>query len=367
MACTIIDTLFAHLNKKCTNVDLHFSIEISNIRYLLSQYLCNPSPRLNLARFSDMLFIFLQLSILFLSSTHFIDLKIMTDNQVNQVSLNAYNSNHELYDQVRPDFPAAAVDGLVFDLMKLTAGKSRVLELASGTGKFTRALVDRGFCGSENATEDKHFLVAVEPSQGMIDSFQRNFPNNKPLVIKASAYDLASSSELLNLKNKNIWDAVIIAQAFHWFGTLAALAQFSKVLGPKGKLGLVWNYEDLVDLPATNWQVRVTEYVWSFDGDVPQYRRMNWIDAFTTDNQQYFELPYEEKTVRFELTMPRSSVWPYWASRSYITALPFDKQEEIRRTVEDIVYAKDIPESDKNENDDLIVRRATHVVCATKK
>ena len=283
------------------------------------------------------------------------------NSDVNQVSLSSFNSNHELYDKVRPDFPAAAVDGLVSDMMRLTPGKSRILEVASGTGKFTRALVNRGYCGDDTSNS---LLVAVEPSQGMIDSFQKNFPNNWPPVVKASAYDM--SPDIASTS----FDAVIAAQAFHWFGNAKALKEFARVLVDGGKLGLVWNYEDLDKLPATNWQVKVTEYIWSFDGDVPQYRRLEWVNAFAPNSEtgeQFFQMPYEEKVVEFELVMARDQVWPYWASRSYITALPESKQLEIKQNVEKIVYADDIPASDIAENGkDLIVRRATHVVCATK-
>lgn len=281
--------------------------------------------------------------------------------KVNETSLSSFNSNHELYDKYRPDFPGAAVDGLVTKLMALTLGKSRILEVASGTGKFTRALVTRGFCGKTSSGDD--LLVAAEPSQGMIDSFVKNFPDVP--VVQTSAFELAAQFP------GAAFDAVIAAQAFHWFGVPAALREFAHVLKPAGKLGLVWNYEDIEGLDSDNWQVKITHYIWSFDGDVPQYRRMEWVKAFhdkTPDGEgPFFETPYEELTVQFELVMPRDTVWPYWRSRSYITALPEEKQEEIRKNVEAIVYGN-IPAQDLAPNGkDLIVRRATHVVCATKK
>lgn len=298
-----------------------------------------------------------------------------TAKKVNQTSLTSFNANHKLYDQVRPDFPAAAVDGLVFDLMNLVPGKSSILEVASGTGKFTKALISRGFCATSSSpldtsskTQQRELLVAVEPSQGMITTFQTNFPNNKPPVYQASAYDMSAYI------SGESFDAVIAAQAFHWFGTRDALKEFARVLVPGGKLGLVWNYEDLDDLDSENWQVKVTNYVWGFDGDVPQYRRMEWTKAFEVGaadgggQKQYFASPYEELTVRTEVEVPRELIWPYWQSRSYITALPDDKQAEIKQHVEEIVYGEDIPVSDLAKNGkDLLVRRATHVVCATKK
>lgn len=306
--------------------------------------------------------------------------------QVNSTALSSFNQNHILYDQVRPTFPDSAVDDLMFNMMSLVPGKAKVLEVACGTGKFTRKLVERGFSkrqvNEEEGQEGEAMLVASDPSEGMIKSFELNFPTtgansstDNPPVFQASVYDLTTTPQATA---RAPFDAVIAAQAFHWFGTRSALRQLAAVLKPEGKLGLVWNYEDLEGLPATNWQVRVTLLVWGYDIHVPQYRRMTWLKAFTDtmseddngdeEGKQYFEMPYKEAHHRFTLNMPRDTVWPYWASRSYITALPQEKQDEIRNQVEEIVYAKDIPAEDLGgENgDELVVRRATHIVCATK-
>jgi SAM-dependent methyltransferase len=277
--------------------------------------------------------------------------------KVNQVSLNSFNSNHALYDRVRPDFPAAAVDALVTDLMHLNphdpAVTTRVVEVGSGTGKFTKALVARGFA-------ERGQLEAVEPSAGMNASFRKNFPQGPP-VHEASVYDLGKV-----IADESA-DGILIAQAFHWFGNVAALRALAKALKPGAKLGLIWNYEDLDGLPASNWQRQTTEYVWQFDKDVPQYKDLDWISAFTDPANHYFAYPYEERFITHTVVIPRAMVWPYWASRSYITALPQSKQDEIRKKIEAIVFSDDIPATDLTENGDLIARRGTHIVAALKK
>lgn len=293
---------------------------------------------------------------------------------VNTTSQTSFNSNHALYDQVRPSFPPAAVDALVGPAMlNLVPGKSKVLEVACGTGKFTRALVDRGIHQGGR-------LLASDPSGGMLESFRQNF-GDQVTAVQASVYDLAGNPQIAaagNVTGSEVsegqdgqgFDAVIAAQAFHWFGTAPALRHLASVLCPRGKLGLVWNYEDMDVLPASNWQKRVTEYIWSFDAGVPQYRHLDWIAAFTTPDGEnggrvYFETPYTETHVKTEVGMPRDMVWPYWASRSYITALPREKQDEARKYVEQIVHGE-IPKEDLTEDGELVVRRGTHVVCARK-
>jgi SAM-dependent methyltransferase len=41
-----------------------------------------------------------------------------------------------------------------------------------------------------------------------------------------------------------IADAVVVAQAFHWFADMEALAEISRVLKARGTLVLVWNVKD---------------------------------------------------------------------------------------------------------------------------
>jgi ubiquinone/menaquinone biosynthesis C-methylase UbiE len=49
-------------------------------------------------------------------------------------------------------------------------------------------------------------------------------------------------------------DAIIVAQAFHWFSTDEALTEFARVLKPGGSLGLIWNFYDRDHLPE--WQLQ---------------------------------------------------------------------------------------------------------------
>ena len=67
-------------------------------------------------------------------------------------AIRAFGSNHKLYDQVRPSFTDSSVVVLT-SALGLHPG-SRVVELGSGTGKFTKSIADNGY-----------ELVAVEPSE----------------------------------------------------------------------------------------------------------------------------------------------------------------------------------------------------------
>jgi SAM-dependent methyltransferase len=95
-----------------------------------------------------------------------------------------------------------------------------VLDLAAGTGKLTRLLVAR-FAR----------VIAVEPLDEMRAYLEE-------LVKEAEA--LAGEAEAIPVPDASV-DAVFVAEAFHWFGGPAAVAEIARVLRPGGALVLMWN------------------------------------------------------------------------------------------------------------------------------
>ncbi len=127
----------------------------------------------------------------------------------------------EEYERGRPDYPSDAVRWLV-DRLPIRPG-NRVVELASGTGKLTRALLPTGAA-----------VVAVEPTPGMRRVLHRLLPSVDLLAGMAEAIPLADGCA----------DAVVVGQAFHWFRVPAALEEIARVLRPHHALALVWNRRD---------------------------------------------------------------------------------------------------------------------------
>src|SRR6185369_7093387 len=111
---------------------------------------------------------------------------------------------------------------LVVDVLGLRPGR-RLLDLAAGTGKFTRLVAGTGVD-----------LVAVEPVAAMRDELVARVPGVEALDGRAEELPLGDGSV----------DAVVSAQAFHWFDAPRALAEMHRVLRPSGRLALVWNVHD---------------------------------------------------------------------------------------------------------------------------
>jgi SAM-dependent methyltransferase len=130
----------------------------------------------------------------------------------------AFGRAAELYERARPGWPAAAVE---LALHELGLGpKSTVVEVGAGTGKLTRQLVVR--VGR---------VVAVEPDEAMRAVLARVVPAAEAVAGRAESLPLADGSV----------DAVMAAEAFHWFDGPAALAEFARVLRPGGGVALLWN------------------------------------------------------------------------------------------------------------------------------
>jgi ubiquinone/menaquinone biosynthesis C-methylase UbiE len=121
----------------------------------------------------------------------------------------------------RPDYPPEAAQWLR-EVLGLGPGKT-VLDLGAGTGKFIRYLKDTGAR-----------VVAVEPVDAMRAELSRRHHDVDALAGTAEAIPLPDAS----------LDAVVCAQAFHWFATTRALPEIRRVLRVGGMLGLIWNVRD---------------------------------------------------------------------------------------------------------------------------
>jgi SAM-dependent methyltransferase len=152
-----------------------------------------------------------------------------------------FGSAAEAYERGRPSWAPEAVAFLV---SRFGLGPGRVVaDVAAGTGKLTRLLVASG---AE--------VVAVEPVAGMRRVLAAVLPE-VPVV--------AGVAEALPLRAGAV-DAVMVAEAFHWFDVEASLAEVRRILRPGGGLALLWNRAG-EDPPA--WQVELGRLLRSFRGE----------------------------------------------------------------------------------------------------
>ncbi|TGD99832.1 class I SAM-dependent methyltransferase [Methylobacterium nonmethylotrophicum] len=164
-----------------------------------------------------------------------------------------FSAGAETYASGRPDYPAALTAWLR-DGLRLGPGRSAA-DLGAGTGKFTALLAATGAA-----------VAAIEPVEAMRARLAASLPG---------VTALAGSAEAMPLPDASL-DAIVCAQAFHWFATPAALAEIRRVLKVGGRLGLVWNVRD----EATPWVRALTAIMNAHEGDAPRYHTGAWRTVF---------------------------------------------------------------------------------------
>jgi SAM-dependent methyltransferase len=182
------------------------------------------------------------------------------------------------YHRWRPSYPAAAVDWLA------PSAPARVADLGAGTGKLTDLLVARGL-----------EVDAVEPDQRMLAVLGRTCPTARLHQSDSSRIPVGDAT----------LDAVLVADAWHWFDPEPTIKEIRRVLKPGGWLGLVWN---VVAEPIDPWELAIAD-------DSDEYDRISKAsDAGLNQRLSYFtEEELDFSRVEWEVgTDPRGpSVLPF--------------------------------------------------------
>lgn len=137
-----------------------------------------------------------------------------------------FSSRVDNYVRYRPGYPAAVL-ALLEEQCRLTPDKV-VADIASGTGLWTRLLLENG-----------NPVLGVEPNQDMRNAgeeFLRAYPRFT---------SVAGAAEATTLPDRSV-DVVTAAQAAHWFDRPRARREFVRILRPGGWTVLLWN-ERLTD------------------------------------------------------------------------------------------------------------------------
>jgi SAM-dependent methyltransferase len=162
--------------------------------------------------------------------------------EVHEVASRGFAAQAAAYERSRPSYPPDAVGWLVANL-GIGPGR-RIVDLAAGTGKLTALLAGTGAR-----------LAAVEPVAAMRERLRAGLPAIPLLAGVAEALPFADGSV----------DAVVVAQAFHWFDPDRALAELARVVRVGGRLGLIWNMRDR----SVGWVDQIWSVMDRVEGNAP--------------------------------------------------------------------------------------------------
>jgi SAM-dependent methyltransferase len=212
----------------------------------------------------------------------------------------------EAYRRGRPGYPPE-LQGWLGETLGLKPGGT-VADVGAGTGKFTPLLLATG---AE--------VIAIEP----VDAMRERIAPHAHLRVQAGtaqATGLAAAS----------LDALVCAQAFHWFATPAALDEFARVMKHGARLGLVWNVRD----ESVDWVAALTRIITPYEGDAPRFYKGDWQRVFP---HPAFGPLAETAFAHAHIGPPERVIIDRVLSTSFIAALPADEQQRVRMRLEDLI------------------------------
>ncbi|MGE3807227.1 MAG: class I SAM-dependent methyltransferase [Gemmataceae bacterium] len=129
----------------------------------------------------------------------------------------------EIYAKNRPTYPQSALD-FILERCALKPG-SLLIDVGSGTGISSRLFAARGL-----------EVIGIEPGDEMRGRAEAELPppdSIPPRYVKGNADDTGLPAGSA--------DAILSAQAFHWFEPEPTLREFHRLLKPAGWTALMWN------------------------------------------------------------------------------------------------------------------------------
>lgn len=206
-----------------------------------------------------------------------------------------FSSRVDNYVRCRPAYPPAVIK-LLRDECGFTPS-SVVADIASGTGIFTRRLLENG-----------NRVFGVEPNAEMRragEQYLAAYPNFTSVAGTAEATTLAARSI----------DIVAAAQAAHWFRLDAARQEFVRILKPGGWAVLLWNQRRIASTPfLRDYEQLLITYGADYQ-DVRHERTTDAIDSF------FAASPFQSRTLEITQEVNYAGLEGRLLSSSY-TPLP---------------------------------------------
>ncbi len=228
---------------------------------------------------------------------------------IDDVAARGFQAGAAAYELARPGYPDEAV-AVLRDDVGIAAGTTVCdLEVAAGTGKLTRRLLELGAS-----------VVAVEPVDAMRDQLRVAVPDADAMEGHAESIPLPDGSV----------DVVTVAQAFHWFDAPAALAEIGRILTPGGVLAILWNERD----ETTAWVAEMSRLIRWHERTVSRYQHVDWA-AVVAEAQRF--TPLQERSFRWEQPMTRDLLADRVRSISYIAVMPSSERERLAAEVSALV------------------------------
>jgi SAM-dependent methyltransferase len=221
----------------------------------------------------------------------------------------------DAYERGRPEYTPAVAETIATELSAATG--ARILDLAAGTGKLTRALIEAGLD-----------VIAVEPQARL-----------REILISSVGAErvLDGTAEQIPLPDASV-AAVTVADAFHWFDQAAALREIRRVLVSGGGLAVL---RIVPDWSGASWAHEVGSLIGELGREHPQFHGPRWQDTAIAEG--CWITPRELRLTMSQPARPEG-ILDYIASMSWMAALPDEQRAETLARVGDLIAAGETPQ-----------------------
>ncbi len=206
-------------------------------------------------------------------------------------STSRFSDRVENYVLYRPGYPPEVLWTLTNECGLAPA--HTVADIASGTGIWTRALLENG-----------NSVIGVEPNAEMREAGERLLSGFPKFT------SVAGTAEATTLENHSV-DFVTAAQAAHWFDRQRSRREFARILKPGGWLALLWN-ERVTD--TTQFLRDYEQLLLNYGTDYRDIRH----EHTTAEVNQFFDpAPFQERAFEMRQEFDYAGVEGRLLSSSY--------------------------------------------------
>lgn len=229
-------------------------------------------------------------------------------------------------------------------------------ELGAGTGKFTRRL----YPALKETFGAAFKYAAIEPSQGFYQFLRDDLSH----LTNISCH--AHSAQNLSCFKDSQLDAVLAAQAFHWFASDETMSELYRTMKIGKPLVLVWNTYD----HNTPWirELDLNIVTPQYEAGVPRQQSREWERVFDNNavGGKLFTKPESWRGL-YEVDCSEEAVVNRVISTSCIAMLPPFKRERVRAQVIELLRTHpDTKSIDVTAGEKFIMRYETEVVWTFK-
>ena len=208
----------------------------------------------------------------------------------------------------RPGYPDEAVVWLT-ETFKLAPGAA-IADVGAGTGISAEVFLRHGFN-----------VVAVEPNDAMRAAATARLGG------KSRFRAVAAAAEATTLPPASV-DAVVAAQAFHWFNREAFRAECARILKPRGAVALLWNVRRVEGSPfAADYEALLRE----FGTDYLAVRHENVTEE---ELAAFFHGPFEHRDFDNVQVLDYAGLRARLLSSSYVPAAGHPRNEPMLAALE---------------------------------